>query len=205
MELSTQLRQASQDLHSVAEKTGLMADLLHGKLSRRDYTVWLQNLQAIYAALEDGLVQLPKQPEFDFKPLLRSSSIAQDLAWLQPVSDLALCEATLRYVARLKELSASGSLLLLAHAYVRYLGDLHGGQLLRRCVVRLLGTDGVQGLNFYDFGTPERVAELIQNFRAGLNRLSLNATDSAALAQEARLGFALHIDLFGQLPHASGV
>jgi heme oxygenase len=94
---------------------------------------------------------------------------------------------------------------LLAHAYVRYLGDLHGGQLLRRTVARLLQGEGAQGLDFYDFGSTERVAELIQAFRTGLNAMALDAPQAAAMADEARLGFELHIDMFRQLPHASAV
>ena len=152
MKLSIRLKHASHDLHGVAEKSGLMADLLHDRLSLRDYTVLLQNLQAIYAVLEGGLPPQIDRQELDFRPLYRSAAIAQDLAYLKPESDAKLCEASGRYVARLEELSASDSLLLLAHAYVRYLGDLHGGQLLRRCVMRLLKTDGVKGLDFYDFG-----------------------------------------------------
>jgi heme oxygenase len=182
-----------------------MADLLRGNLSRRQYTVWLLNLQAIYTALEGGLAHTPTDAANDFTPLYRAHAIAKDIAFLAPTEDVTLCEATRRYVARLQDLSASGSRLLLAHAYVRYLGDLHGGQLLRRCVARVLQSDGTQGLDFYDFGSPERVAELIQGFRDGLNALTLDATESEALAQEARLGFSLHIELFQQLSEESGV
>jgi heme oxygenase len=202
MELSTQLKQASHDLHGVAEKSGLMAELLRGQLSRRAYTLWLLNLQAIYTALEAGLALAPARACLDCTPLYRASAIAQDLAFLEPSADMALCEAAMRYVARLQELSAQGSRLLLAHAYVRYLGDLHGGQLLRRTVARLLQSDGAQGLAFYDFGTADRVAELIQGFRAGLNALALDGPQAQAMAQEARLGFGLHIDMFLQLPQA---
>ncbi len=205
MELSTRLRQASHDLHGVAERSGLMADLLRGNLSRRQYTVWLVNLQAIYAALEAGLANTPAVAAIDFTPLYRAGAIAKDIDFLVPTADMALCEATRRYVARLQDLSAWGSRLLLAHAYVRYLGDLHGGQLLRRCVARVLQVDGEQGLAFYDFGAPERVAELIHGFRDGLNALALDAPEAEALAQEARLGFTLHIDLFAQLSDASDI
>jgi heme oxygenase len=182
-----------------------MADLLRGNLSRRQYTVWLLNLQAIYTALEGGLAHMPGFAAIDFTPLYRGSAIAKDIDFLAPTADMALCEATRRYVARLQDLSASGSRLLLAHAYVRYLGDLHGGQLLRRCVARVLQSDGPQGLDFYDFGSPERVAELIQGFREVLNAQALDATEAEALAQEARLGFTLHIDLFQQLSDASDI
>jgi heme oxygenase len=182
-----------------------MAELLRGQLSRQQYTVWLLNLQAIYRALEAGLAQMPAVMGVDFAPLYRSSALAKDLTFLEPAADMAPCDATRRYVARLQDLSAVGSQLLLAHAYVRYLGDLHGGQLLRRCVARVLQAEGEQGMDFYDFGPPERVAELIHGFRNGLNALALEASEAEALAQEARLGFTLHIDLFQQLSDTSGV
>jgi heme oxygenase len=110
----------------------------------------------------------------------------------------------------LEELSASRPRLLLAHAYVRYLGDLHGGQLLRRCVARVLQAEAVHaetapGLAFYDFGSPARVAELISSLRAGLNAATVDDAEADALAQEARLGFAWHIDLFQELDAASDV
>jgi heme oxygenase len=95
----------------------------------------------------------------------------------------------------------------MAHAYVRYLGDLHGGQALRRCVARLLRgqgieDQGVEGLHFYDFGPPERVAGLILALREALDSMPLDSQQMQAMEQEVRLGFGLHIDLFRQLPHA---
>lgn len=42
---------------------------------------------------------------------------------------------------------------LLAHAYVRYLGDLSGGQIIRRHIAKAYGLDPVSGLGtqFYEF------------------------------------------------------
>jgi heme oxygenase len=205
MELSTRLRNATQDLHGVAERSGVMPSLLRGKLSRRGYTLLLLNLQLIYAALERGLAQTPAPAGLDFTPLYRAHALAKDLAFLRPDSGFEPCEATQRYVARLEELGASDPRLLIAHAYVRYLGDLHGGQMLRRCVARVLQVEDGRGLDFYDFGPAERVAELIQAFRTALNGLALDASQAEALAQEARLGFTLHIDLFEQLSQGSDI
>jgi heme oxygenase (biliverdin-producing, ferredoxin) len=202
MELSTRLRQATQDLHGVAERSGMMPSLLRGQLSRRDYTLLLRNLQLIYAALERGLAHASAPVGVDFTPLYRAAALAKDLAFLSPEPGFEPCEATQRYVARLEQLAASDPRLLIAHAYVRYLGDLHGGQLLRRCVARVLQVEDGQGLDFYDFGPAERVAQLIHGFRVTLNGLALEASEAEAMAQEARLGFALHIDIFEQLSPA---
>lgn len=203
MKLSLRLRQASHDLHTVAERSGLMPMLLRSQLAPADYAVFVHNLQAIYAALEAGLADADRIEGLDFAPLLRGSAIAQDLAFLAPPADTPLCPATRAYVLRLQALAAAHSPLLLAHAYVRYLGDLHGGQALRRCVARLLKGDGMDGLHFYDFGTPERVAELILAFRTGIDQMPLDTPQAEAMAEEACLGFGLHIELFNQLPHAA--
>jgi heme oxygenase len=203
MKLTSRLRHASHDLHAVAEKSGLMPLLLRGQLSHTEYAVYLRNLQAIYAALEQGLTDAERTPELDFAPLLRSNAIAEDLAFLGAPADAPLTAATGDYVRRLQALGAAHSPLLLAHAYLRYLGDLHGGQIMRRCVGRMLQCDGTDGLHFYDFGTPERVAALIDAFRSGLDQLPLDEPQAQAMADEARLGFGLHIDVFTQLPYTA--
>jgi heme oxygenase len=212
MQLSLRLKQATREQHAVAERSGLMPHLLGGKLSPADYAVLLRNLQAIYAALEQGLASATNLPEMDFTPLYRSQALAQDLAFLAALPDIALCPAAQSYVERLQALAAQGSELLLAHAYVRYLGDLHGGQMLRRCVARLLQAtlpgdvvpaESAAGLQFYDFGSPERVAGLIAAFRSGLDHMPLNEAQAEAMAQEAHWGFARHVDMFRQLPHAT--
>jgi heme oxygenase len=204
MTLSSRLRLGSQDLHQVAERSGLMADLLRGQLGRSDYTLMLLNLQAIYLALEQGLAHASVMPKIDFAPLFRAEAISRDLAFLTPAPHMQICAATRAYVQRLALLSASGSPLLLAHAYVRYLGDLHGGQMLRRCVSRVLKSEGQEGLAFYDFGPSERVAQLIADFRTGLDAMIYEPDQADAMMQEVRLAYSMHIDLFAQL-HPSGI
>lgn len=64
------------------------------------------------------------------------------------------------YTSRLRALVSNdtatpGPAGLLAHAYVRYLGDLSGGQFLRRRIAKAYGLDeeGEAGVEFYDFGS----------------------------------------------------
>lgn len=68
---------------------------------------------------------------------------------------------------------------LLAHAYVRYLGDLSGGQTIQRALAKAYGlTMGGAGLSFYAFkelhsakpasqGEMKRIKDW---FRAGMNK-----------------------------------
>jgi heme oxygenase len=58
------------------------------------------------------------------------------------------------YTMRLQELSESSDpTRLLAHAYVRYLGDMSGGQFIRRRIAKAydLDVDRGDGIRFYDF------------------------------------------------------
>jgi heme oxygenase len=181
-----------------------MAALINGRLPRADYAAMLLNLQAIYMALERGLAHAPILPGIDFSPLYRADAIARDLAFLAPAPPIQLCAATHRYVQHLETLTAAASPLLVAHAYVRYLGDLHGGQMLRRCVSRVLQSQGQDGLYFYDFGAPERVTQLIADFRTGLDEMPLDPGQDETMVHEVRLGFGMHIELFTQL-HSSGI
>ncbi|WP_395703251.1 biliverdin-producing heme oxygenase [Aquabacterium sp.] len=202
------MRTGTQDLHLEAERSGLMAALLQGRLSRAAYVGLLHNLLAIYRALEAGLAQVPPLPALPWHTLQRGPALARDLACLRGADAAVLVPAAEAYVERLHTLApasptraAARPELLLAHAYVRYLGDLHGGQILRRCTARLLGTTDGDGLDFYDFGPPDQVAMLIGRFRAGLDALVLPPERAQAVVAESRWAFEQHVRLFRELPH----
>ena len=59
-----------------------------------------------------------------------------------------------RYLGRLKEIiSSEDPSTLLSHAYVRYLGDLSGGQVIRSRVSKAYGLEDGAGVSFFDFKT----------------------------------------------------
>ena len=100
---------------------------------------------------------------------------------------------------RLHELSAAKPGLLVAHAYVRYLGDLNGGQALRRVVAKGLDLKGQEGTRFYDFGDSATQRHLVQRFRAALEAAASQQADTQALADEAVNAFERHEQLFVEL------
>src|SRR5271167_815901 len=53
--LSERLRTATAALHARAERSGIVAEILRGRVTRTGYALYLRNLLAAYAALEDGL------------------------------------------------------------------------------------------------------------------------------------------------------
>lgn len=202
--LAARLKRDTRELHTQAERSGLMAGLLRGRISRPAYCALLRNLQPIYAALEAGLDAGPEHPGLWGPQLRRLPAIEQDLTLLHPGdwrSELAIEPATAAYVQRLRALAAGQPALLLAHAYLRYLGDLHGGQMLARIVRQCFALDGEPGCAFYSFGDAAQVERLKRDFRAGLDALGgqLTPPQQAAFVAEACEAFRLHQQLFEQL------
>jgi heme oxygenase len=203
--LADRLKHETRALHAAAERSNLMSALLGGRVERPTYCALLRNLVAIYAALEPALRRHAGDPllaPVHAPALHRTAALAQDLALLHGAgwaADIALQPAALAYVGRLHELDADRPGLLLAHAYVRYLGDLSGGQMLRRVVSQNAALGGEQGVAFYDFGDPLATRALTDAFRAGLVSITPDAAVADDLVAEAKLAFELHQQLFTQL------
>jgi heme oxygenase len=202
--LSLRLRRATQASHQQAERSGAMQALLQGRLARERYCVLLRNLHALYAALERALdlgagspaVAAVRMPELYREPALR-----RDLDHLGgeqwPRWPLA---ATMReYVTHLGQLTGTRAHLLAAHAYVRYLGDLSGGQVLKDIVTRTMGLGDGAGSTFYAFGPDVAPDTAKQRFRTALDTLPVDDSAAAGIIAEAVAAFALHVRLFEEL------
>lgn len=201
--LGTLLRTTTAVMHRRVERGPFMSSLLRGQLDSAAYTALLHNLHALYAALEDALTAHAATPAVGpvvMPELFRRPALAADLQALgarPPAPPLA--RATQQYVEHLGTISASDPGLLVAHAYVRYLGDLNGGQALRRVVARNLGLAGNAGTSFYDFGDNATRQQLERVFRAGLESAATHQPDLQALADEALQAFERHEQLFEEL------
>ena len=185
-----------------------MAVLLRGRMDRAEYAALLRNLHAIYEALEPALSRHEAHPALaplHLAALARLPSLRDDLARVADPSEATaeLRPAAVRYVARLHELDAVRPDLLLAHAYVRYLGDLSGGQLLRDIVARSPGLASHAGTAFYEFGDAPAASVLAAAFRASLDRAVIDDPD--AVVAEARLAFTWHRALFDELAQGFGL
>lgn len=203
--LAARLRAATQPLHTEVERTGLMRRLLGGRMGRQDYAVLLRNLQAIYAAMEAGLQAHAGHPQLAplMQPgLMRGDALAGDLAQLQGDAAADAAEpvpAARDYAQHLRTLAQTDPGLLAAHAYVRYLGDLSGGQAVARVVTRSLGLAAGEAVAFYAFGPPDQVARMAGGLRAGLDRIATSEAMADALVDEACAAFARHRALFDEL------
>jgi heme oxygenase len=193
--LPQRLKAATREAHAHAERSGVMGALLAGSVARADYIALLANLSAIYRALEPALERLaPRWPGFG--ALARTAALEADLRAFG-AGPTPLAPATLGYVERLDALRGASAHRLWAHVYVRYLGDLHGGQILAdRVRHRFALPDGTR---FYDFGDAAQVQRLREGVRAQLASVRLDAAETDAVVAEAVWAFAAHCDLFEQI------
>lgn len=209
--LAERLKTETRALHTSAERSVFMGALLRARLERPAYCALLRNLHAIYAVLEPALERHAHHAAIApiyLPSLWRTRALVHDLVALHGVhwaDELILQPAAMVYAERLRELDVSKPELLLAHAYVRYLGDLSGGQMLSAIVVKSLQRNGVAAVAFYDFGDALATKELTQAFRAGLARVPVDDRQTDALVSEARLSFGLHQRLFDELAVACAI
>jgi len=208
--LSQRLREATAELHRQAERSGIMFDLLRGRLERGAYAVLLRDLLEVYTALEERLdasAGAPALRGIHDPALHRVASLRDDLASLHGArweADLAPGEAALRYAARLR---SAPPVHLAVHAWVRYLGDLSGGQALGGVIARALalpqGAAG-EGVAFYRFPGIADVASYKQRFRAALDAIPLDAAEADAAVLEGQEAFRLNVRVFEDVARRTG-
>lgn len=209
--LALRLREATAAQHRQAERSRFMAALIAGRADHRSYRLLLHNLLPIYGALEP-LLQAHREHAWlapVWAPAMaRLPALQNDIAEWQRLapSDLGPpLPASVHYAHRLNSLLLDTTSLdtaiarLLGHAYVRYLGDLSGGQVLQRVVARQLGLSGASGTTFYDFGAPDQAAALLQRWRQTLAALPAEGALADAAVQEACWSFDQHLRLFEAL------
>lgn len=201
--LSLALREHTAAAHRRVESTPFVRALLAGRMERAGYTLLLRSLHEVYAALEAALPGEPALAPLHDPALPRSPALGADLTLLHGPGwrdELAPRPEAIAYAAHLGGLAGSQPLLLAAHAYVRYLGDLSGGQVLGRVVQRSYGLEAEAGTRFYRFDAP--AGRLAQRLRGALDALVLDAPGRAALLDEAQGAFARHERLFTELQAA---
>lgn len=204
---SAALRDATEALHRRAERSGITRDMLRGTADRQGYAMLLRALLPAYEALEVGLTAFGPAG-VAWAVLRRAPALAADLAALCGPDWAAMPAppAAWRYRARVMRAAGAarageGIAPLLAHAYVRYLGDLSGGQILRRRLRETLDLpDGA--LAFHDFPLVADIADCKRAFRAALDQAGAAADDARRLIGEARVAFRLNISVSEAVWHA---
>jgi len=198
--LAARFRAGTASLHRRAERSGIMAALLRGQADRAHYALLLRNLLPVYRAIEDGLERHRDSPAlrpFARAELYRAPRIAADLtALIGPdwTERLGTLPAGARYAYRVARAAERDGMALIAHAYVRTLGDLSGGQLFPALLARTLALPP-QALQFYDFSAIPDLAAAKAAWRAAVDAAAPYLPAPERLVREAQVAFRLNIAL----------
>ncbi len=194
------MRERTKLIHREAEQSGFVADLIRGRATREGYAVFLRNLVPAYTALEFALEahrQTPILAVFADPRLRRLSALEADVAAIAGPgweSKLPLVAEAGAYARAIKDAARDSGLLLIAHAYARYLGDLSGGQILKPLLARTLGLTPDM-LTFYDFPTLADLHAPKAAMRDALDAIPANGPAAEPLVEEAIAAFRHNIAL----------
>jgi heme oxygenase len=204
---SQALRERTAAVHSDAEGSAFITELLSGKRSKEDYVALVGQLYFIYEALEAVAETLQADPvtaAFISPQLTRLPALEADLAfligddWRDTVTPLL---ATARYAERIRETAAwPGG--FVAHHYTRYLGDLSGGQIIRTLLQRQFGFE-TNGVGFYIFAGIDKPKLFKDAYRAELDAVGWDEAERGRVIEEANLAFRLNAELFADLAGAT--
>ncbi|MBI4784547.1 MAG: heme oxygenase (biliverdin-producing) [Oscillatoriophycideae cyanobacterium NC_groundwater_1537_Pr4_S-0.65um_50_18] len=206
--LSTCLREGTQKSHTAAENTAFMKCFLKGIVEREPFRKLLANLYLVYSALESELEQHYNHPAIApivFSEINRAANLERDLAfyygdnWREQIAALPAGKV---YVDRIHEVANTDPILLIAHAYTRYMGDLSGGQALKNIIRAALKLPPNQGTALHEFEhlpTVEAKRAFKEKYRDALNALPLDEAEIQRIVAEANYAFHLNRDVMHDL------
>lgn len=197
------LKKAGKELHDKAEGTPVVKAIFDGTITESEYMDYLACLFEVYDQLEKELELLPV--DSSIAPLVipefyRASSIKSDLKAFGDEERKPNAKAE-EYRAHLKSIGQYHPHRLVAHAYLRYLGDLFGGMMIHK----KLGDRFPGKLNFYDFKALCEAKQLkspamfARKFKEILNTLPLTPLQQNEVVDEVLQGYQMHYDMFIQI------
>lgn len=206
-DLSEALKESTKDVHEQAENTEFMKNFQKGQVSLEEFKLVMSSLYFIYSALEEEIERNKENPCFApvYFPteLHRKSSLEKDMLYFYGSkwrSVIHCPEAVKKYVERLHYVGQKEPQLLVAHAYTRYLGDLSGGQVLKKIAQKALQLPSTgEGLAFFTFDAVSSAMKFKQLYRSRMNSLDLDKASKEKVVEEARTAFLLNIKMFEQL------
>jgi heme oxygenase len=196
--LSEALKKRTWALHTAAERSGIINDILRKKADRLGYLLLLRNVVPAYREMEQALERHRLRPAFRAfaRPeLYRLAALEADLSALHGADwarDLALLPAAERYAAQIVQAGQGDGMPLVAHAYVRYFGDLSGGQILKRLLGQALQLPE-SALNFYEFPAIADAAAFKTAMRESIDGEIASHCEWEVLIAEAKRAFEHNI------------
>lgn len=203
--LATQLREGTKKAHTNAENVGFVKCFLKGVVEKNSYRNLVKNLYFVYSAMEEEMQRHREHPivsQIYFPELNRKQSLEQDLqfyygaGWREQVAPSPSGQA---YVQRIREISEKEPELLVAHSYTRYLGDLSGGQILKKIAQRGMNLTDGEGTAFYEFPEISDEKAFKNNYRQAMNELPVDQATADRMVDEANAAFGMNMKMFNEL------
>ncbi|XP_074127631.1 heme oxygenase 1 isoform X2 [Sminthopsis crassicaudata] len=206
-DLSEALKEATKEVHSQAENVEFMRNFQKGNVSQEGFKMVMSSLYHIYLALEEEMERNKAHPAvtpiYFPEELNRTPALEQDMEfWYGPQwrKEIPYTEATRKYVSRLRDLGRAQPELLVAHAYTRYLGDLSGGQILKKIAQKSLGLPSTgEGVAFFSFPAIPNPTKFKQLYRSRMNAIEMSPATKEKVVEEAQTSFLLNIEMFEKL------
>ncbi|MDJ0598515.1 MAG: heme oxygenase (biliverdin-producing) [Crocosphaera sp.] len=202
--LATMLREGTKKSHTMAENVGFVKCFLKGVVEKNSYRTLVANLYFVYSAMEEEMETLRHHElvsKIYFPQLHRKQSLEKDLCFYYGANwrnEVAPSEAAKAYVARIHEVAQTQPELLAAHSYTRYLGDLSGGQILKKIAQRAMNL-GENGTAFYEFETISDEKAFKNKYRQALNELPIDEATAEKIVDEANAAFGMNMKMFMEL------
>nr|ARW68318.1 Heme oxygenase [Chondria sp. (in: red algae)] len=204
-DLAKKLREGTSKSHSMAENVSFVKSFLGGVVDKKSYRKLLGNLFFIYSAIEEE-IEINKSHgviNFIYYPqLCRKNSLINDLKYYYGDNWCELIKpsvSTQVYVDRIRKISYNNPELLIAHSYTRYIGDLSGGQILKKIAKSAMRLQDDLGTSFYDFDLIEDEKIFKDQYRNSLNNIPLNQLQIDQIIAEANVAFNLNMKIFQEL------
>ncbi|XP_069066785.1 heme oxygenase 2 isoform X2 [Pleurodeles waltl] len=210
-DLSELLKEGTKDIHERAENTQFVKDFLKGCIKKELFKLATVALYYTYSALEEEIERNKDHPSFAplYFPLElhRKDALEKDLAFFYGSgwrTEIQCSAAAQEYVERIRHLGQNEPELLVAHTYTRYMGDLSGGQVLKKVAQRALHLPNTgEGIQFYMFENVTNAQRFKQLYRARMNALELDSRTKERIVEEAVEAFHFNIKVFNELDKIS--
>ncbi|XP_016328954.1 heme oxygenase 2-like [Sinocyclocheilus anshuiensis] len=202
-DLSEMLAAGTKEVHEKAENTEFVKDFLRGRIRKELFKLGHVALFFTYSAMEEQIERNKEHPHLAalYFPheLHRRDALARDLQYFYSEgwqNQISVSPATQRYVERIQQIGQDEPALLVAHAYTRYMGDLSGGQVLRKVAQRAMKLPPTgEGLNFYQFDGIHSAKAFKQLYRSRMNELELDTHTKQKIVEEAILAFQFNVEV----------
>jgi heme oxygenase len=172
------LRELTKDAHTDAERQEFVKILFSGKINPKLYATYLKNQHPQYEILE--VCAMPHQLLHGLPDIRRAPAILEDFQelWAEEDGDaqiLPVVDEYIKYIISIKDDPKR----LMAHLYVRHMGDLAGGQMIAK---RVPGAG-----KYYQFADPEAL------------KIAIRERLDDSMADEARVCFDYAKRFFEQM------